>query len=198
MVPTLYAKSARTARVERSRPFCGRNESCFTWSSSKIRTACVVLAAAAAPAAAGFAVAIPFVQWLCLAWLVGLAVLLHRLSRHVLDDAVVLSIDKRGILDRRLMSRRIEWQEIEAICPVNSDRSHVVDMRLRWPQITLAGTRWPVRIGAHCQSGYGVPAVTISLLFLECNASDLLDAIDQHRPDLLHCTNRRAGLVAKA
>jgi hypothetical protein len=113
------------------------------------------------------------------------AVLLHRLGRRAFADTVVLSIDERGIFDRRLMSRHFEWREIEAIYPVNIDRSHVVDIRLRWPKATLAGTRWPVRIGAHCQTGYGVPAVTISLLLLEGNVSEMLEAVAQYRPDLL-------------
>jgi hypothetical protein len=198
MVPALHAKSARSACVERPRPFSAGDETCFTWSFAKIRIACVVLAGAATPAAVVFFLSNPLLQWFCLAWLLGIAVLMHRLSRRTLADAIVLSIDEWGIFDRRLTSRRIEWHEIEAVCPVNIDRSYVVDIRLRRPQDTLAGTRWPVRIGAHCQSGYGVPAVTISLLFLECNVSDLLDAIYQHRPDLLHCMNRRAGHGAKA
>ena len=64
------------------------------------------------------------------------------------------------------MPRRIEWQEIDLIYPVNTDRNHTVDIKLRWPKATLAGTRWLVRIGALCQMGYGVPAVTISMLLL--------------------------------
>ena len=92
------------------------------------------------------------------------------------------------------MARHIEWQEIEAIWSVDTDRSHTVDIKLRWPKITLTETRWPVRIGAYCQIGYGVPAVTISMLLLDGNASEMLDAVAQYRPDLLHYTNRRAPL----
>jgi hypothetical protein len=62
--------------------------------------------------------------------------------------------------------------------------------------ITLGETRWPVRIGAYCQIGYGVPAVTISMLLLEGNVSEMLDAVAQYRPDLLHNTNRRTPLSA--
>jgi hypothetical protein len=102
----------------------------------------------------------------------------------------VLTIDARGILNRRLMSKPIEWQEIEAICPVNVERSHVVDLKLRWPAATLAQARWAVRIGAACQKGYGVPAVTLSMLLLEGNVSDLLYAIALHRSDLLHHSNQ--------
>jgi hypothetical protein len=166
------------------------------WSLAKIRIACLALVGAATPAAAGFAVSVPSVKWLCLAWLVGVALLIHGLSRRASADTVVLTVDQRGILDHRLMPRYIEWQEIAAICPVDANRNHVVDIELRWPKITLAETRWPVRIGASCQIGYGVPAVTISMLLLEGNVSQMLDAVAQYRPDLLHHTNRRAPLTA--
>jgi hypothetical protein len=118
----------------------------------KIRIACLVLFGAETPAAAGFAVSVPFVKWLCLAWLAGVTLLMARRSRRAFDR-VVLSVDQRGVLDHRVMARHIEWQEIEAICPVNADRDKVVDIQLRWPKITLANTRWPVRIGAYCQVG---------------------------------------------
>jgi hypothetical protein len=155
-----------------------------------------VLLAVAVPAAAGFALPVPFVKWLCLAWLAGVAILMQQLGRRACDDSIVLRVDPCGILDRRLMSRHIKWQEIEAICPVDADRNHTVDIRLRWPKSTLGETRWPVRIGAFCQSGYGVPAVTISLLLLDGSVSKMVEAIAQYRPDLLHVTNRPAPLAA--
>jgi hypothetical protein len=116
---------------------------------------------------------------------------MHGLGRRSAVETVVLSIDQRGILDRRLMSRRIAWQEIAAVCPVDRKRSHVVDLELRWPDVTLAESRWSVRVGGHCQRGYGVPAVTISTLLLESNVADVLDAVALYRPDLLHDSNRR-------
>jgi MFS family permease len=186
MIPTRPVKSAQRQSVQGRLPVCPIGGRCFAWSLRKIRVASVVLACTAIPAAAGFTLSVPFAQWLCLAWLLGVAVLLGGLGRRASADTVVLSIDERGIFDRRLMSRHFEWREIEAIGPVNIDRSRVVDIRLRWPKATLAGTRWPVRIGAHCQTGYGVPAVTISLLLLEGNVAEVLEAVAHHRPDLLH------------
>jgi hypothetical protein len=73
------------------------------------------------------------------------------------------------------MEWHIAWQEIEAICPVNTDRSHVVDVVPCWPRITLGKTRRSVRIGANCQ-GCGVPAVTINMVLLEGSVSEMLDA----------------------
>jgi hypothetical protein len=181
-----HAKSALRGIAERPRA------TSFMWSLAKIRVACLVLLGATTPAVAAFAVCGPFVKWFCLAWLVGVAFLIHCLSRRASADTVVLSVDQRGILDHRLMPRYIEWQEISAICPVDANRNHVVDIELRWPKITLAETRWPVRIGAYCQTGYGVPAVTISMLLLEGNVSEVLDAVAKYRADLLHHTNRAA------
>jgi hypothetical protein len=164
----------------------------FAWSLAKVRTASLLLAAAAVPAAAGLAAAAPGVRWLSVAWLLAVAILMEGLSRRAGADTVVLSVDRYGILDRRLMPRRIAWQEIETICPVDTDRSHTVDIALRWPAATLRETRWPVRVGAYCQTGYGIPAVTISMLLLDGSVSDLLDAMARFRPDLIDCTNRRA------
>jgi hypothetical protein len=163
----------------------------FRWSLAKLRIAALVLLGATTPAVLGFAMAGPFVRWICLAWLAGIGLAAQGPTRRARARAVVLSIDERGIFDRRLMSRHIKWQEIAAIWPVNINRADVVDIELRWPKVTLAKTRWPVRIGAYCQTGYGVPAVTISMLLLDGNVSELLDAVAQYRPDLLHDTNRR-------
>jgi hypothetical protein len=191
MVRAAYSKLVRRDLVEHSLPAQRTNSISLGWSHAKIRNACLVLGGAAMIPAAVFAVSPPFVRWLCLVWLLGIAFLIHRLSRRAAIDTVVLSIDRQGILDHRLMPRHIEWHEIEAICPTDIDRSHVVDIRLRWPTLTLAQARWPARLGVYCQRGHGIPAITISVLLLEGNVSDILDAIAQHRADLLHPTNRR-------
>lgn len=164
----------------------------FGWSPAKLRIAAFVLLGAALPAALGFAGSPPVLRWLCLAWLAGIGVLMHGLARRAACDDAVLTIDERGLLDRRLMPRHIAWQEIKSVCPVDPARSRVADIVLRDPGTTLAGTRWCVRVGATCQIGYGVPAVTISMLLLEADVTALLDAIARHRPDLLHPTNRKA------
>jgi hypothetical protein len=90
------------------------------------------------------------------------------------------------------MPRPIAWHEIAAIYPVDTDRARVVDIALRWPKITLGNTRWSIRIGAYCQTAFNVPAVSISLLLLEGNVSQFLQAVAQYRPDLLHYSNRGA------
>ena len=192
MVQAHRIRSAWHDVVQNPEEICHAGGASFVWSLAKTRIAALILFGAATPALVGFASPTPFVQWLCLVWLLGVALIMHGLSRRASDDSVVLSVDQHGILDRRLMARRIEWQEIGAICPVDTDRSHTVDIRLRWPRTTLDQTRWLVRIGALCQIGYGVPAVTLSMLLLDGDVSELLEAVAEYRPDLLHYVNRAA------
>ena len=158
---------------------------CFSWSIEKLRFAALVLVAAALPAAILAVASTAAVRVLSLAWLFAIARLAHGIARRATSGAAVLMIDQSGILDLRLMPRRIGWHEIETVFPVNLDRSRVVDLSLRWPNITLAGTRWLTRLGAILQRVQGVPAITISMLLLDGQVADLLAAIARYRPDLV-------------
>jgi hypothetical protein len=159
--------------------------SSFSWSIEKLRFAALVLVAAALPAAILVMAAPAAVRVLGLAWLFAIACLTHGIARRATSGTAVLMIDQSGILDLRLMPRRIGWHEIETVFPVNIDRSRVVDVSLRWPNITLAGTRWLTRLGAFVQLAQGVPAITISMLLLDGQVADLLTAIARYRPDLV-------------
>jgi hypothetical protein len=163
----------------------------FSWSIEKLRFAALVLVAAALPAAI-LALASPAaVRVLSLAWLFAIARLAHGVARRATCGAAVLMIDQSGILDLRLMPRRIGWHEIETVFPVNLDRGKVIDLSLRWPGSTLAGTRWLTRLGAILQQAYGVPAITISMLLLDGQVADLLAAIARYRPDLVPASTAR-------
>lgn len=164
---------------------------CFSWSIGKLRHAALLLVAAALPAAIlAMAPAAP-VRVLGLAWLLAIARLAHGIARRARSGAGVLMIDQSGILDLRLMPRRIGWHEIEMVFPVNLDHGRVIDLSLRWPDTTLAGTRWLTRIGAILQQAYGVPAITISMLLLDGQVADLLAAIARYRPDLVPASTAR-------
>jgi hypothetical protein len=52
----------------------------FVWSLAKIRIAALILFGASTPALVGFTLTTPFVQWVCLVWLLGVALLMHGLS----------------------------------------------------------------------------------------------------------------------
>jgi hypothetical protein len=159
---------------------------CFSWSIEKLRFAALVLAATALPAAIlALSPSPAVVRVLGLTWLFAIARLAHGIARRSTFGTAVLMIDQSGILDLRLMPRRIGWHEIETVFPVNIDRSRVVDLSLRWPGITLAGTRWLTRLGAIVQQAQGVPAITISMLLLDGRVADLLAAIARYRPDLV-------------
>jgi hypothetical protein len=163
----------------------------FSWSIEKLRFAALVLVAAALPAAILAVASTATVRVLSLAWLFAIARLAHGIARRATSGAAVLMIDQSGILDLRLMSRRIGWHEIKTVFPVNLDRSRVVDLGLRWPGSTLAGTRWLTRLGAIVQETFGVPAITISMLLLDGQVADLLAAIARYRPDLVSASTAR-------
>lgn len=167
------------------------NVVCFTWSDAKLRMAGVALAIGAVPVSIGCVVPGPLVQGLCLVCLAGIGWLAHWLGQRIATRSVVLSIDARGILDNRLTPERIAWQDIAAIWPADVSRSYVVDIELRWPDEMLACARGSVRLGAALQKGYGVPAVTISMLLLDGTVGEFIDVVARWRPDLLHPSNRR-------
>jgi hypothetical protein len=164
----------------------------FSWSREKLRVAALVLMAAALPAAIlATTPSVAAVRVLSLAWLLAIARLAHGVARRTRSGAGVLMVDQSGILDLRLMPRRIGWHEIDMVFPVNLDSGKVIDLSLRWPDSTLAGTRWLTRIGAILQQAYGVPAITISMLLLDGQVTDLLAAIAQYRPDLVSASSMR-------
>src|SRR5215475_3939462 len=164
----------------------------FSCSIEKLRFAALLLAGATLPAAIlATAPSVAVVRVLGLAWLLAIARLAHGVARRATSGAAVLMIDQSGILDLRLMPRRIGWHEIELVFPVNLDRGKVIDLSLRWPDTTLAGTRWLTRIGAVLQRAYGVPAITISMLLLDGQVTDLLAAIARYRPDLVPASTAR-------
>jgi hypothetical protein len=165
---------------------------CFSWSIEKLRFGALVLVAAALPAAILALTPSPAaVRVLGLTWLFAIARLAQSIARRATSGTAVLMIDQSGILDLRLMPRRIGWHEIETVFPVNVDRSRVVDLSLRSPDITLAGTRWLTRLGAIIQQAQGVPAITISMLLLDGQVADLLAAIARYRPDLVPASAMR-------
>src|SRR5262245_17388959 len=104
MVRASQPKSLQLNLPERPLPVHHARTS-FVWSPAKIRIASLVLTTVATPAVAAFAVPVPAVKWLCLVWLCGIAILMWGLSCRANDGAVVLSVDRRGILDHRLIAR---------------------------------------------------------------------------------------------
>ena len=168
---------------------------CFSWSIEKLRFAALVLVATALPAAIlALTPSVAAVRVLGLAWLFAIARLARGISRRATSGTAVLMIDHSGILDSRLMPRRIGWHEIEMVFPVNLERGKVIDLSLRQPDTTLAGTRWLTRIGAVLQQAYGVPAITISMLLLDGQVADLLAAIARYRPDLVTASMTRRSM----
>ena len=146
---------------------------CFKWSLAIIRKASFVLLFAAMPPIAGFALSNSSVKWLCLAWLAGIALLMHGRSRRARDDAVVLSVDRQGIHDCRFARRHILWSEIDAVCATDMGWGHAVDVYLRCPDGDFY-------------------VITISMQWLDGNVSEMMRAVAEWRPDLVNGAARRA------
>ena len=86
-------RSVEQSRPERSGAGGDTTPTSFRWSLAKLRTAALVVGAVAAPAPLAFWASGPIDRWLCIAWLVGLLVLLDGLGRRALQADVMLSVD---------------------------------------------------------------------------------------------------------
>jgi hypothetical protein len=151
-------------------------------------------------------VAIPFitahVAWVQIAGAIWLGICAHAAWRR-LDRAAerhpVVMIDANGILDTRVLPRRIDWWEIEFFYPVDPARSRVVELRLRHPHRTLAEAPWHVRLGLEWHREFDLPDVCVSLLLLDATVTDTVEAIRRYAPYLaprLHGDARRRAPVA--
>ena len=191
LLPREVTAAGSPGAIVRPQPFEGARamgaagETSFSWSLPKLRSASLVLVGSAMPAVAGMALSENSIKWLCVAWLACIALLLQSLSRRALANALVLSVDHYGILDRRLMTTHFGWHKIEGIYATNIGGSGVVEVELCGPLIPRDEYQWPVRT-------YDARVITISMLFLEGGVSDFLHAVSRYRPDLVRYRMRSA------
>jgi len=83
-------------------------------------------------------------------------------------SGMVLMIDQSGILDLRLMPRRIGWHEIEMVFSGQSRSAAESSISaLRWQTSHSRARAGSHAFGAILQQAYGVPAITISMLLLD-------------------------------
>jgi len=118
----------------------------------------------------------------------------RRLERAA-ERQPIVTIDADGILDTRVLPRRIDWWEIEFFYPVDAARSRVVELRLRHPHRTLADAPWHVRLGLDWHREYDLPDICVSLLLLDATVPDTVEAIRRYAPYLaprLHGDARQA------
>jgi hypothetical protein len=81
---------------------------CFTWSRRKLQIAAVALLMTAVPATVvAIAEFESIAKLLCLTWLLAAAYFAHGIGRRASSRTVVLLVDERGILDLRLMRKRM-------------------------------------------------------------------------------------------
>jgi hypothetical protein len=159
------------------------------YSERKMRTAALIAIVAAAPAFASMLSGYTTVHLIALAYL--LLLLLACAHLRWLSDtrrsAVIVSdwgitISVHGL--------QLRWQDVKRIPEVRTRSAKAIDIELRWPETFSAHSSRAVRFGAWCQCALKLPAITLSLWLVEADAKTFLDAVCQHRPDLLHVNNR--------
>lgn len=165
--------------------------SIFAWSSAKVRRAAWWTLAAASPAVPLVFLGNAPLSVIGLVYLALIALRCEVLSRRAQQDGPILLIGSSGIADTRL-GLRLPWQDVSRVWRINTRTARVVDIEVRWPKELLAHADPRVRLGARCQLGSGLPAVSIGLGMLDGSVEDVLAAIRAVRPDLLHRSNRPA------
>jgi hypothetical protein len=120
-----------------------------------------------------------------LIWMAFLFVATLAVTRRIKTDKPILVINCQGISDSRLNADPIYWSDIDAVAPCDPRHSRVLELYLKWPEYRLAKTRPFIRLGGALQRRVGVPALTLSLLFLDCELIAVCDAIATFRPGLL-------------
>lgn len=159
------------------------------YSERKMRTAAMVAIVAAAPAFASMLSGYTAVHLIALAYL--LLLLLACAHLRWLSDArrSAVIVSDWGITIS-VHGLQLRWQDVKRIAEVRTRSAKAIDIELRWPETFSAHSSRAVRFGAWCQSALKLPAITLSLWLVEANAQTFLDAVRQHRPDLLHVNNR--------
>jgi hypothetical protein len=118
-------------------------------------------------------------------WLAGFAWLCRALWLRQRDTSPVVTVDALGLIDRRIMSEGLFWDEIAAIELFETDS-------MLWVGIEFAGAKQGLekigpftRFFAPLQRLMGLPPVSISMALLDGTAEDLAGAIRAYRPELV-------------
>ncbi|MEQ1647261.1 MAG: hypothetical protein ABL898_01635 [Hyphomicrobiaceae bacterium] len=155
------------------------------WNRERLRRLAWIIAGITAlslPLAAASSTATRIVALL---WMCGLFVATLAVIRRINTDTPILVINHQGIIDSRLNHDPIYWSDIDAVAPCDPHHSRVLELYLKWPEYRLAKARPLIRLGGALQRRVGVPALTLSLLFLDCELIAVCDAIATFRPGLL-------------
>lgn len=186
--------TAQDAGLPLHRPFKNGGASAIDvweieWSRRKLRFLALMVIACAAAGVPFLTSADKGLRIVGLLWTGAFASCLIDLYRRGRELAPVLTIDRTGILDRRMLARPIGWWEIAHVFPPGSDSSRVVELQLRHAEATFATRgglyRWLWLPIDRRLRRLHLPDVCISLVLLDASPTQVMTAIARHRPDLV-------------
>jgi len=157
----------------------------FRWNRRALRAAASIIAGSTLAALLMIAAQATGVRILGACWLVLMFALAHVITNRACSRAAVVTIDALGITDRRLLSRRIYWQDIAAFERADLKKTKVIEFFLTQPNRPVTGQRLGLRFGTWVQRRLDLPAVTINLFLIDASATDIARAVAEFRPGLL-------------
>lgn len=157
----------------------------FCWSRRALRFAALIVAGLTLAALPMIAAEAAVVRALGACWLAFLLALAHVIANRAHSRVPVVKIDALGIADRRLLSRRVYWQDIAAFERADLKKTKVIEFFLTQPNRKVVGQRLGLRFGMWVQRRLDLPAVTINLFLLDASATDIARAVAEFRPGLL-------------
>jgi hypothetical protein len=157
----------------------------FHWDPGKVRLIGVGVAAIAALGLLLLLQDDGGAKVLGLAWTVVLLTLAIALLRRARETDPIVTVDARGIFDKRLSAHYIPWDNIRAVASLEAEQLTFVGIDLK-PDAAVYGQlrimhrvmRWPNRI-------LRFPSLSIAMHVLNGTTEDLLTAVSRFRPDLI-------------
>ncbi len=118
-------------------------------------------------------------QILGYAWIAAFVALFVSLVHRSRSLLPVITVDERGLFDRRGFKAPVPWSDIGAVEPLVVEGMSLVgialtDEALGAARPLLRSMKWPNRL-------FGMPAFSISMHPLDGSAEDLIAAIARHR-----------------
>jgi hypothetical protein len=157
----------------------------FYWSARALRVTALAVAGLTVAALPAVMAEPAGLRVLGVLWLTMMIALAHGLACRARTCDPVVTIDALGITDRRLLARRVYWQDIAAFDRTDLERAQTIEFFLKRPELMVPGCRLGLRIGAWLQWRLGLPAATINLILIDASATDVARAVAEFRPGLL-------------
>ncbi len=153
----------------------------FRWHARSIRWIELLLVV---PLALGVLMMLSDAAALGAVWVAVFAALIARLEHHARSRAVVITVDSKGLFDRRMTVAPLAWPDIAGIEEFEAEHMRYVGVELRDPAAATSRLRWLPWTARPLHRIFGFPALSISTSLLDGTTDDLLAAIQRLRPGL--------------